>query len=217
MADFKSQRVTMVDTQVRPSDVTKFQVIDAMLSIPREVYVPTQLRDIAYIGENLTLGGNRVILEGRSFAKMLDALDIGPRDLVLDVAAGLGYSTAVLAHMAEAVVAVEEQPEFAKEAEANFAAQSVDNAAVICAPHTEGATKYGPYDVIVVNGAVEVLPVALTDQLKEGGRMAVIFAVGALCELRIGRKIEGQMNWRLLCHANAPVLDGFKREASFQL
>lgn len=217
MADFKSQRVTMVDTQVRPSDVTKFQVIDAMLSIPREVYVPTQLRDIAYIGENLTLGGDRVILEARSFAKMLDALDIGPRDLVLDVAAGLGYSTAVLAHMAEAVVAVEEQPEFAKEAEANFAAQSVDNAAVICAPHTEGATKYGPYDVIVVNGAVEVLPVALTDQLKEGGRMAAIFAVGALCELRIGRKIEGQMNWRLLCHANAPVLDGFKREASFQL
>lgn len=217
MADFKSRRVTMVDTQVRPSDVTKFQVIDAMLAIPREAYVPADMQDVAYIGENLILGTGRLILEARSFAKMLDALDIGPSDLVLDVAAGLGYSSAVLAHMAEAVVAVEENADFAQEAEANFAAQSVDNAAMICASHAEGATKYGPYDVIVVNGAVETMPPSLTDQLKEGGRMGAIFAVGQLCELRIGRKIDGQMNWRLLCHANAPVLDGFKREAAFQL
>ena len=108
MPDFAARRTMMVDTQVRPNDVTKFPIIEAMLAVPREAYVPDARREAAYVGENLDLGQGRWLLEPRNFAKMLDALDIQPGDLVLDIGAGMGYSSAVLARMAKAVVALEE-------------------------------------------------------------------------------------------------------------
>ena len=107
MTDFTNRRTLMVDTQVRPSDVTKFPIIEAMLHVRREVFVPDDKLEAAYAGENLPLGPGRVILEPRTFAKMLDGLAIEPTELVLDLGCGLGYSSAVLARLAEAVVAVE--------------------------------------------------------------------------------------------------------------
>ena len=103
MIDFAQRRTMMVDTQVRPNDVTKFPIIEAMLAIPREVFVPGAQREAAYVGGNVEIAPGRVVLEARTLAKMLDALDIRPSDLVLDVGCGLGYSTAVIARMAEAV------------------------------------------------------------------------------------------------------------------
>mgnify|MGYP000216842021 FL=1 len=91
MSEFASRRVMMVDTQVRPSDVTKFPIIDAMLTVPRELYVPETRREAAYVGENLDIGGGRVVLEARTLAKLLDALDIQPDELALDLGSGLGY------------------------------------------------------------------------------------------------------------------------------
>ena len=117
MSDYSARRKIMVDTQVRPSDVTKFPIIDAMLSVPRELFVPRAVKESAYIGENCNLTAGRVVLEPRTLAKMLDALDIQRNELVLDIGSGLGYSSAVIARMAEAVVALEEESEFASEAE----------------------------------------------------------------------------------------------------
>ena len=108
MTDFATRRRMMVDTQVRPSDVTKFPIIDAMLRIPREAFVPDSEREAAYAGRNVRLAENRVVLEPRTLAKMLDAVNIDNDDLVLDIGAGFGYSSAVIARIAEAVVAVEE-------------------------------------------------------------------------------------------------------------
>ena len=108
MTDYAARRAVMVDTQIRPSDVTKFPIIDAMMSVPREAFVPVELREAAYMGENIDLGGGRVILDPRILGKMLDALDIQADELVLDVGCALGYSSAVMARVAEAVVAVEE-------------------------------------------------------------------------------------------------------------
>jgi len=158
VADYKSRRTMMVDTQVRPSDVTKFPIIDALLAVPREEYVPDSKREAAYIGENVDLEDGRVMLEARTFAKMLDAVDVQPTDVVLDLACGLGYSTAVLAHMAEFVVAIEDDVTRAEEAQAILSAQGVDNAAVFEGTLTEGAAKNGPYDVLILQGAVEDLP-----------------------------------------------------------
>ena len=121
----------MVDTQVRPSDVTKFPIIDAMLQVKRELFVPTEMREAAYVGENVDLGGGRVILEPRTFAKMLDVLDIQPDEVVLDVGCCLGYSTAVIAQMAEFVVAIEDDEERAAEAQSVLSENGVDNAAVM--------------------------------------------------------------------------------------
>ena len=105
MTNFSSRRTMMVDTQIRPSDVTKFPIIDAMLKVQREDFVPAAMREAAYMGKNLDLEGGRVILEPRTFAKMLDALEVSNDELVLDIGAAFGYSAAVIAHMAEAVVA----------------------------------------------------------------------------------------------------------------
>jgi len=180
MTDFRHRRITMVDTQVRPSDVTKFPIIDAMLTIPREVFVPESQREAAYVGEHVELAPGRVVLDPRTLAKILDALDVQPVELVLDVGCGLGYSTAVIARLAEAVVAVEEDETMVAEAQARLSAESVDNAAVIGGPLAGGSAKHGPFDVVAIEGAVEEVPAALLAQLKEGGRIA---AQGTLDEL----------------------------------
>ncbi len=207
----------MVDTQVRPSDVTKFPIIDAMLSVPREAFVPSTMREAAYVGENLDIGGGRVLLEPRTLAKMLDVLDIKPTEVILDIAPGLGYSTAVLAHMAEFVIGVEDDESRAEEAQSILSEQGIDNAAIISGALVEGAAKSGPYDVIILQGAVEVLPDSLLAQLKDGGRIVSIFAEGDLGVVRIGYKMDQRINWRMAFNAGAPVLTGFAKKAEFAL
>jgi protein-L-isoaspartate(D-aspartate) O-methyltransferase len=215
MPDFTARRRMMVDTQVRPSDVTKYPIIDAMLRVPREAYVPADRIEAAYVGENIPLAGGRVILEPRTLAKMLDALNLQRSDAVLDLGCAYGYSAAVIADMVEAVVAIEEDETMAREAETALADEGVANVAVLQAPIAEGAPKHGPYDAIVVEGAVETVPDAILAQLKDGGRIAAIFAEGALGVVRIGYKIDGAMSWRFAFNAGAPVLPGFAKSQAF--
>ena len=217
MTDFATRRRMMVDTQIRPSDVTKFPIIEAMLTVPREEFVPDEHREVAYVGEHIDLGNGRVVLDPRVMAKMLDALDVQPDEVVLDIGCGLGYSTAVLARMAEAVVAVEEDAAIAADAQAKLSEQNVDNAAVIEAPLAEGDAKHGPYDVVILQGSVEHMPDALLDQVKDGGRILAVFQEGALGVCRVGYKIDGEVSWRFAFNAGAPVLPGFERQNAFVL
>lgn len=207
----------MVDTQIRPSDVTKFPIIKAMLSVPREVFVPEERREAAYVGENLPLAAGRVVLEPRTLAKILDALNIGPNEMVLDIGAGFGYCTAVIAQMAEAVVAVEEDAGLAREAQALLAEHGGDNIVVETGPLSEGAAAHAPYDVILIEGGIEVLPEAIGEQLREGGRIACLFMEGDLGVVRIGHKAGGVITWRFAFNASAPVIAGFEEAASFAL
>ena len=217
MSDFSNSRKSMVDCQIRPSDVTKFPIIEAMLAVPREVYVPSDMRDVAYAGTHLPLGGARVVADPRVLAKTLDALDIGKSDLVLEIGCGLGYSTAVVAHIAEAVIAVESDPELAAEAEANLSSQSVDNAVVITGMLENGSAKHGPYDVILFGGAVEIVPPAIIAQLKDGGRIAAVFMSQGAGKCRLGVKVGDKMAWRDVFDASESVLPGFRQEAEFAL
>ncbi len=207
----------MVDTQVRPSDVTKFPIIQAMLTVPREAFVPVERREVAYVGECVDLGAGRVMLEPRTLAKMLDAVDIRPGDLVLDVGSGLGYSSAVISQLAEAVVALEENEDFSGEAERLLAENNADNAFVVTAPLAQGATKHGPYDVITVQGGIEKFPESLSEQLKDGGRAVAIFVENALGICRVGYKSAGVISWRYSFNANAPLLAGFEHDQAFAL
>ena len=216
MSDFAARRVMMVDNQIRPSDVTKYPVIAAMLAVPREAYVPADRREAAYVGENLAIGGGRTMVEPRTLAKLLDALNIQRDELVLNIGAGLGYSAAVIARMAEAVVAVEEEG-LAAEAQAALGDQRVDNVAVIAGALTSGAAKHAPYDVIFIEGGIEVLPDALVAQLKQGGRIGCLFMEGALGTARIGTKLGDGIVWRDAFNAAAPVLPGFERKSEFAL
>lgn len=217
MTDFAQRRVTMVDTQVRPADVTRFPIIDAMLAVPREEFVPAEARETAYMDDNIDLGGGRVILAPRTLAKLLESIDIQPDELVLDLGSGLGYSAAVAARLAEAVVALEEDESRAEDAEAALSSWGADNVAVMTGALSDGAPQHGPYDVLLVQGAAEHLPEALTDQLKEGGRIGCLFAEGTLGSARIGYKIDGGMTWRFAFNAGAPVLPGFEARRAFTL
>ncbi len=217
MPDYAVRRTMMVDTQVRPSDVTKFPIIDAMLAVPREKFVPADKREAAYMGENINLGGGLVLLEPRTLAKMLDALDISGNELVLDIGCGHGYSAAVIARMAEAVVAVDTDADRAADTQATLTEMGADNVIVQAGVLAEGAPEHGPYDAITVQGGVEHVPQTILDQLKEGGRIACLFMDGALGVVRIGYKIDGDVNWRFSFNAAAPVLAGFEREAVFSL
>ena len=217
MTDFAARRTMMVDTQVRPSDVTKFPIINAMLSVAREDFVPATQREAAYLGENLNLGQGRVLLDPRTLAKALDALAISNDELVLDVGCAMDYSAAVIAHMAEVVVAVEEDEAMAVEAQDALGLAGADNVIVHNGPLTEGAAKHGPYDVIIVQGGIAELPEGLSAQLKDGGRIACLFMQGALGEVRIGHKRDDHISWRMAFNAGAPVLKGFERQAEFQL
>ena len=213
MSDFSTRRVMMVDTQVRPSDVTKFPIIAAMLAVPRESYVPEAQMEAAYVGLNLSLSPGRVMLEARSLAKLLDFLDIQPGERVLDLAAGYGYASAVLAEMGCDVVAVEEDAGLAEAGRARLSGK----ARMVTATLTAGAPALGPYDAIVVQGAVEMVPVTITAQLREGGRIGALFMQGALGTARIGLKQDGVVTWRSVFNATAPVLPGFAARRGFVL
>ncbi|KPQ08562.1 MAG: protein-L-isoaspartate(D-aspartate) O-methyltransferase [Rhodobacteraceae bacterium HLUCCA12] len=217
MTDFATRRMMMVDTQVRPSDVTKFPILDAMLNVPRELFVPTAMIEAAYVGETLEIAPGRVLLEPRTLAKMLDGLDLQGNELVLDIGAGLGYSSAVMARLAEAVIAVEPDESLAKDAEAALEAAGASNVVVERQALAEGAPRHGPYDAIVVQGGVETFPPALEDQLKEGGRVMAVFMDGALGVVRVGVKRQGAIRWMDAFNAAAPVLEGFGKEKAFAL
>jgi len=217
MPDFSARRVIMVDTQVRPSDVTKFPIIEAMLAVPREVYLPRALQEAAYMGENLGIAPGRVMLDARTLSKLLDALNIQPTDIVLDLGGGYGYSAAVIARLCGTVVAVEEDEALAAEAQKTLSVEGVDNAAVIGAPLAAGSAKHGPYDVIIVQGGVEMVPDVVLAQLRDGGRIGAVFMESALGVARVGHKSGGLVTWRYAFNAAAPVLEGFRIARSFAL
>jgi protein-L-isoaspartate(D-aspartate) O-methyltransferase len=215
MTDFALRRRMMVDTQVRPSDVTKFPIIDAMLRLPREEFVPDSLVEAAYIGENLALDGGRVLLDPRTLAKMLDALEITRSDLVLDIGCATGYSSALILRMAQAVVAVEEDDALAHAAESALARTGSETVVLHKGPLAQGAAAHAPYDVMIVQGGIEEFPQALVGQLREGGRVAALFMQGALGVVRLGIRKGDEVTWRDIFNAAAPVLPGFAATAFF--
>ena len=217
MTDYKKRRKIMVDTQIRPSDVTKFPIIDAFLAVPREKFVPDGKREAAYIGEKFQIGQSRIILEPRTLAKLLDALDIHNDELVLDIGSGLGYSSAIISLIAEVVIAVEEDTSLASEAEEILSEIGADSVVVEVNKLEEGAPEHGPYDVIMIQGGVEEIPGSILKQLKNGGRVGAIFMEEGLGTAKIGFKLNDKINWRYSFNAAAPVLPGFFKQKDFAL
>lgn len=213
MLDSAQQRANMVATQLRANDVTDTRLIKAILSVPREDFVPAALVPLAYMEGCIPLGKGRVLLDLRSLGKMAQLAAIGPSDRVLDVGCGTGYSTAVLAHLAAHVTGLEQERELAETAKAHL--RGAANAAVVCSKMSEGLPARAPFDVIFLNGAVEQAPHALTEQLADGGRLVCIVQEGAAGHARLFLKEGGAVGERDAFDAQVPVLPGFEKTRSF--
>ena len=221
MIDFATARQNMVDCQVRPNDVTDVRIHEAMGRIPREQFVPKSKQKVAYSDVSMQLRDGRLLMEPRCFAKLLQAADIGPEDLVLDVGCGPGYSTAVIAALAGAVVAIDSNEDFVATASEHLQETDVDNAAVVHRALDTGCPDQGPYDVIFINGAVETVPQALLDQLKEGGRLVTVFVGETGSHARLYTKSSSSGDAAVCGHrevfdAAIPVLSEFARPKVFE-
>jgi protein-L-isoaspartate(D-aspartate) O-methyltransferase len=214
MFDTVSARRMMVDCQVRTADVTDLDLIGAMLALPRERFVPAALAEQAYRDGDIAIGDGRVLLKPMVLAKLIQAAGVRGSDRVLDVGCGTGYSAAVLARLAGAVVALEEDEALARQAKEELAATG-GRATVAIAPLTAGWPAAAPYDVILLNGATEVVPETLGRQLKPDGRLACIFGRGPTGKAMIYRLIEGQLVGRPVFDAAAAILPGFVAPPAF--
>jgi protein-L-isoaspartate(D-aspartate) O-methyltransferase len=216
MVDYAQARRTMVDCQVRPSDVTDLRIIAALLDVPRERFVPEARRPIAYLDIDVPVadGAARALLKPMVFAKMVQAAAIGESDRVLDVGCATGYSSAVLAKLAGNVVALEEDPALARNAADNLAAVGAP-VAVAGGPLVAGWPAAAPYDAILLEGATEVVPEAILAQLKDGGRLVAVVGTGPMGKATIYRKVMGHVSGLPLFDAAAPLLPGFAKPPAF--
>jgi protein-L-isoaspartate(D-aspartate) O-methyltransferase len=207
--DYAQARRTMVDCQVRPADVTDLRIIAAMLEVPRELFAPAARRAIAYLDLDLPVGEGRALLKPMVFAKLIQAAGITETDRVLDVGCASGYSSAVLAKLAANVVALEADAALARAASETLAQTGTANLSVASGPLDAGWPQGAPYDVIVVEGASEVVPDALLSQLRDGGRLVAVAGSGRMGKATIYRKAAGHATALPLFDAAAPLLPGF--------
>lgn len=214
MADYAQARRNMVDSQIRTNRVVDSAVLAAFAEVPRERFAGSHLGPVAYLDEDLPIGGGRYLVEPMVLARLIQALAIGPAHSVLDVGCGSGYSTAILGRLARRVVAVEGDAPLLRRARELLA--GADNTTLVEGPLAEGHAKLGPYDAILIGGAIAELPRALTDQLAEGGRLATVLGPdGASGAAMLYLKIGGVVSGRPLFDAATPHLPGFQKEAGF--
>jgi protein-L-isoaspartate(D-aspartate) O-methyltransferase len=219
MSGFSAARQKMVDGQVRPSDVTDIRIIDAMLAVPREAFVPQGQRALAYLDLDLNVseGGQakRFLIKPVVMAKMVQAADIKEADEVLIVGCASGYSAALVANLARRVTATECDASLAAKAKQALAESGLGNVMVKTAALAEGDSANAPYDVIILNGATEIVPERLYRQLKDGGRLVGIFAMTQPQRAVIVTRSHDDFGSRALFDAAIPVLPGFERPPAF--
>ncbi len=206
----------MIDNQVRPSDVTDRRLISAMGSVAREVFVPADKRPIAYADLAVQTSEGRWLAPARDYAKLVQLAGVTEGGRVLDIGAGSGYSAAVLSRLAGKVVALEEAG-LVDGLKQGLVQAGVENVEVVAGPLKAGAAAKGPFDVIIVNGAVEEVPAAWLDQLAEGGRLVVPVIEAGVARARIYVKAGGKTSWRTPFESAAAPLPGFERAAEFRL
>ena len=176
MMDYAAARRHMTECQIRPDRVRDARILAAMAGIARERFVPAAARSWAYADKEIPLAAGRALLSPRVLARLAEAARIQADHSLLDVGCATGYSSAVLAQSAQLVVALEEDPELAAQAEQALLQQECDNVSLVVGPLAEGHAKQQPYDVIVLQGSVPEPPAPLLAQLAPGGRLACVRA-----------------------------------------
>jgi len=218
MIDFAAARKKMVENQLRTSAITDRRLLAAMAQVPRENFVPAGRRDLAYIDEAHLLTGSgtpRYLSAPAPFGKLVQLAEVNTSDKLLDLGCTTGYSAAVLASLCDQVVAVESDPVLAAAARLNLAALGIGNAKIIEAPIESGARSEGPFDVIILEGAVDLVPDALLAQLADGGRLVALIRQGAAAAAHLFVKSGRDVASRTEFNTTLPPLPGGEAPAEF--
>ncbi len=211
MTDFALARRNMVDGQLRPNRVTNAALLAAVGELPRERFLPDGLKSVAYADDDVPLGSGRFMMEPMVLARLIQSLQPQPEDKALVAASGRGYGAAILAKLVNSVVAVENNADLAASAQQTLRDLRVANIQQVAGQPDQGVAASGPYDVILIEGAVQEVPHVITDQLAEGGRLATVLAdpSGALGVAQLFVKQGGVTSGRPLFDAGTPLLPGF--------
>ena len=217
MTDFALARRNMVEGQLRPNRVNDAGLLAALGELPRERFLPEALRSVAYADDDVPLGKGRFMMEPMVLARLIQVLQPQAEDKAMVLAAGLGYGAAILARLAKSVVAVEADAGLAAAAQQTLRDLKVTGVQHVAGQSEQGAAASGPYDVILIEGAVPEVPSVIADQLAEGGRLATVIAdpSGALGVAHLFVKQGGVVSGRPLFDAGTPLLPGFARPARF--
>jgi protein-L-isoaspartate(D-aspartate) O-methyltransferase len=216
MTDFAAARHNMIEGQIRTNKVTDPALLDALAALPREQFVPAERRSAAYIDDDIRIGADRYMMEPMVLARLLQTAEPTRTDVALDVGCGTGYATAVLARLTATTIGLESDASLARAAGETLARLAIDNAIVVEGKLADGFPKHGPYDVILVNGAVTEFPPALLDRLAEGGRLVGVRRPGngpGAAMLMLKR--HGAVAGRTLFEAATPYLAGFQPKPRF--
>jgi protein-L-isoaspartate(D-aspartate) O-methyltransferase len=211
MTDFALARRNMIDGQLRPNRVTNAELLNAVDKLPRESFLPDRMKSVAYSDEDVPLGNGRYLIEPRVLGRLLQTMQPRRQDRAMVVASGRGYGAALLASLVSSLVAVECDSALAGAAAETLRGLGITNVTPVMGPLEVGAPSHGPYDVVLIEGAVQHLPPALVDQLAEGGRLGTIIAgaAGAMGVAQLIVKEGGVASGRPLFEAGTPVLPGF--------
>jgi protein-L-isoaspartate(D-aspartate) O-methyltransferase len=214
--DFAAARLNMVESQLRTNRVVDSRLVEAMAGVPREAFLPAQLRAIAYVDEDIALGGGRTLMEPMVFARLVQSAQLAPGARVLLVGSGCGYGAAVLAHMGAHVTALECDANLAAAARAACLANGVGAVAIVEGPLAAGWPGPAPYDAVLFEGAIGDLPPAFAAQVGEGGRLlAVVAQPERQGKATLWQKFAGTLTARGLFDAATPLLPGMAREPGF--
>lgn len=214
--DFAAARANMVDCQLRTNKVKDARLIRAFETVPRELFVSETQRSIAYVDEDLQVGSGRYLIEPMVLARLLQAADITPEDLVLEVGGASGYGTAILSHLGATIVSLESDKDMAATAAEAQAEVGIDNVLMVEGPLDQGYGKQAPYNVIVINGAVGEIPEGIADQLAEGGRLVTVIREGAAPgQAVLVQRYGANISSRVLFDAATPLLPEFERAPGF--
>ncbi|WP_022727117.1 protein-L-isoaspartate O-methyltransferase family protein [Fodinicurvata sediminis] len=215
--DYAYARLNMVESQLRTNRVFGERLLDAFETLPRELFVPENIRSISYVDEDLHIGNGRYLMEPMVLGRLLQAADIQESDVALDIGCATGYATAILARLCSTAVGLESDPGLVETANNLLSRMEISNAVVVQGDLAAGYPRQAPYNVVLVNGGIEELPAGLTDQLAEGGRLMCVTrpdSVG-IGRARLYRKDDGVVSNRILFDASTPILEEFRAPERF--
>jgi protein-L-isoaspartate(D-aspartate) O-methyltransferase len=222
MSFSQQARENMIAGQMEPNEVLNPQILQSVAAVPREAFVPEALSGVAYLDEDIPVGNGRYLMEPRVFGRLLQMADIQPTDKVLIIGCGTGYSAAVVSLLTDHVIAIECLRELSDAARKTLRELDV-KVELFTSALTVGYPMMAPYDVILIEGAVQQIPSTLTDQLAEGGRLVTVFNTQSPFPGKAGvgralllRKQGGQLMRQESFDASVPVLPGFEKKTSFE-